>query len=99
MLQKIITDSVTPPVVIIERLSPRRNVLIGEEGRECGYIRALGAKMIVYDINDHCYSFRMSGVDQLPELIHTAIGRLDRERVDAVVTPVAVPRELRKRHQ
>src|SRR4030066_405497 len=54
--------------------------------------------MIVDHIQNHRQAPLMAGINQPHEPLRTSIRILHRERVNAIIAPVAIPRELSHRH-
>ncbi len=62
-------------------------------------IVAVRAEVVVHHVQDNHQAKTVSGVDQVLELFRRAIGRLRSIMQNAIVAPVAITGELRKRHQ
>ncbi len=97
-------DEVTAHVVAVgavevERLAPWRAVPVGEIGREVGEGIAFGADVVVDDVEHHGQTMPVSRIHQPFQSDRAAVGVLRRERIDAVVAPVARAGKLGDRHQ
>src|SRR5262245_12566467 len=99
ILEKKIAHIVARRAVEIERRSPRRAIAVGEIGSEVGKVIHLRAEMIVDNIENDRQTFAMAGVDQALERSGPAVGVLDGEWKDAVVTPISGAGKLTDRHE
>ena len=86
--------------VDVDRGAPRRVVALGEERLGVRVqVVALGAEVVVDDVEEHAEAARVRRVDERLELVGRAVRALRRERQHAVVAPVARAGRLRERHQ
>ena len=85
--------------VDVDGLAPRRVVAVGQVRREALEVVALGPEVVVDDVEDDREAPRVAGVDEAPQPVGPAVGRLRRPQIDPVVAPVARAGELRDGHQ
>jgi hypothetical protein len=55
--------------------------------------------MVIDHVEDHCQTVPMAGLHQSLQAIGPAVRVLHRERIDTVITPVAMTRELGNGHE
>ncbi len=91
-------DLVAVRTVEVDGHPPGCAVAAGEVGREVAEVVALGSEMVVDHIERHGETTLVAGVDEVHEPGRTAIARLHRIGIDAVVAPVALAGELGDRH-
>ena len=99
VLDHVAAGAVGARAVVVHRRAPRGLRAIGEVRAELGQVVSLGAEMVVDDIEEHRQAARVAGVHETPEPARSAVGRLRRPEVHAVVTPVARAGKLGDRHQ
>jgi hypothetical protein len=97
--QHVAAHAVGVGAVVVDRAAPGRPVRVGEERRELLEVVALGADVVVDDVDDHREAVRVARIDERAQAAGTAVGRLRREQVHAVVAPVAAARKLGERHE
>ena len=84
----------------VQRRPPRRAVHRREDRRrERGEVRAIGAKVVVDDVEQHRQAEAVRGVDERAQVVGSSIAARGGEQRRAVVSPVPSPWELRHRHQ
>src|SRR5680860_242199 len=85
--------------VEVDRFPPRRVVAVGEVGRgEEGQEVAVGAHVVVDNVQDHTESQAVRPVDERAEIIRSAVEAGGSEEVDPVVTPAVITREVGHGH-
>ena len=84
--------------VDVDPVAPRRVMELAQVGAEALEVVALGPEVVVDDVEHDREAARVAGVDEAPEAVGAAVGRLGRPQVDAVVAPVARARELPHGH-
>ena len=80
-------------------VAPWRAVAVGEIGAERAEHVALGAEVVVDDVEDHGEPAPVALVDEALQAGRAAVGVLDGEGEHAVVAPVPSAGELGDRHQ
>ena len=85
--------------VEVDRLSPGSTVAVGEIGAEVPQVVPLRAQVVVHHVQDHGQALAVAGRHQLLECFGPSVGALHGVRVHAVITPVALSRELGDGHQ
>src|ERR1700737_3459031 len=84
----------------IDPVSPRCGVPVGEKlGSILAEIISIRAKVVVDDIEKHHDPPRVSGLNQVFQVLRTSIGAVRRKRKDSIVAPIALPGKIRKRHE
>jgi hypothetical protein len=91
-------DLVAARAVVVHRAPPRGAVSLGEVGTEGVEVIPLRTDVVVHDVEHHREPLGVCCVHESLEPIRSAVRALDRVQVDAVVAPVAPPRELGHRH-
>ena len=99
ILDDVTSDTGTPLAVEVHRGAPRRLVPVGAVRPVFREVIALGAEVVVDDVEEDGEPGRVARVHQATEPARAAIGRLRSVEVDAIVTPVARARELGDWHQ
>src|SRR5258708_7988845 len=99
ILKEVITHSIGPGVIEIERVSPASLVFVCEIGAKLTEVIAFRPKMIVDHIDDNSDTPGVCGIDEGMKTRDTAIGILYGERIHAIVTPVAFAGKLRQGHE
>ena len=85
---------------VVERVAPRRLAEpVGEVRPERAQRLVAGADVVVDDVEDDAEALAVRGVDEPRQTRRAAVGRVRRERVEAVVAPAALAREGRDGHQ
>jgi hypothetical protein len=75
--------------VVVDRVPPGRLVARGEVGAEFAEVVPFRPDVIVDDVQKRAEPLRVSCLDQPRESARTAVRRMRREQIDAVVAPVA----------
>ena len=87
-------------VVEVERAPPRRRMPIGEIRRvELRQVCALRTEVVVDDVEHDRDAERVRAIDEAAQIVRTAVRARRRIEAHAVVTPVALARKIRHRHQ
>src|ERR1700722_2983549 len=89
---------IAAPPVVVDGLSPRRAIAIGEVGTISAEVVSFRAEMVVYDVQSHCQSVGMSRSHQPLQSFWTTIRVLWGERKHSVVAPISCPGKLRYWH-
>ncbi len=82
----------------VHRVAPRRAVGVGEVRPVPPEHVALGAHVVVHDVEHDAEPEPVRGVDEAGQPVGAAVGVLHGEREHAVVAPVALARERGDRH-
>ena len=86
--------------VEVDCRTPRRVMTLREELRCIQMeIVAVGAEVVVHDIEKHHQSACMRRLHEAPQIVGRAVRRLRREQQDAIVAPAAPARKLRHGHE
>ena len=99
VLDEVAPHAVAVRTVVVERAAPRCAVAVGEVRPEVAEIVPLGTEVVVDDVEDDRQPMGVTGVHQAAQPAGPAIGRLRREQMDTVVTPVARAGKLGHRHE
>ena len=99
VLDEVAPDAGAVRAVEVEGAPPWGLVAIREVRPELGKVVPLGPEMVVDDVEEDGEALRVAGVHEAAQPLRTAVGRLRRIEVNAVVTPVARARELGDRHE
>src|SRR5690606_14564536 len=91
-------DTDVPGIVVVDGLTPWCLILVRKIRAKGRQIVSFGTKMIVYDVQDNSYSVLVAGIHQPLQGSRASVAVLNGKTEYAVVTPVALPRELRNRH-
>ena len=75
------------------------HVLLEEPLGVLAQVIAVGAEVVVDHIEDHGQTVAVGTVDQLLELLGSAVGSVGRIGQHAVIAPIAFAGKLRQRHQ
>src|SRR3954451_967036 len=85
--------------VEVERLPPGCPVPLAEVRAIPGEIVAIGAEVVVDDVEDDRQTAPVAGVDEVLQPVGAAERVMRREQVDAVVAPTTIARELHDRQE
>src|SRR5208282_1067760 len=100
IMDKEVPDDLAFRAIEVDAVAPGSTVPIGKElWRVRTEIISFRAKMVVDNIQQNHHSAVMGASDKLFEIFGAAVSAIGREREDAVVTPVALAREVGNRHQ
>src|SRR5439155_19429236 len=99
VLDEVAPDAGTVRAVEVEGASPWGLVAIREVRPELGKVVPFGPEMVVDDVEEDGEALRVAGVHEAAQPLRTAVGRLRRVEVNAVVAPVARAGELGDRHE
>src|SRR5215469_823826 len=83
----------------VDRRAPGRVVTVREVRPKFGQVVSLGPKMVVDHIQHHGEPHSMAFIHQALQGYRSSIAGLRGKRIYAVVSPIALLRELRHRHQ
>src|SRR5437660_3584627 len=89
ILEKEAPHLVAVGAIVVERLSPRSAVTIGEVWTISGQIIAFRPEVVVHHVERDRESVRMRCVDEPLQPCWAAIGILRRERINAVIAPIS----------
>ena len=84
---------------VVDHLSPRGRLFGMEDRRDGGEVEAVGAEMVVHDVEDDHQPQRLRRFDKALQVVRRAIGEVDGIGQDAVIAPAVPPRELGDGHQ
>ena len=99
VLDEVVAHFVAVGSVEIQRFAPRRPVSLGEIRGEVAEVVAFGAEVVVDDVEHDREPETVARVDETFERGGPTVAVLHRERVDAVVAPVALSRKLGDGHE
>ncbi len=99
VLDHVTAGALGARAVVVHGRPPGGRRAVGEVRAELGQIVAFRAEVVVDDVEEDRQAARVAGVDEAPETSRSAVGRLRRPQVYAVVAPVARARKLGDRHQ
>ncbi len=86
--------------IIVERIPPWRFALTIEVARaKSSQIVTIRAEMVVNHVKDHREASSVRRIDQGAKIIRVSVSSGRSEEGDAIVTPVAITREIGNRHQ
>jgi hypothetical protein len=86
-------------VVEVDGTPPWSVVAVREIGAETIEVVPFRTEVVVDDVERDRHFPRMARIDQTPKPGDAAVGSMSRERIDAVVAPVAISRKLGHRHE
>ncbi len=100
VLQEEATRVLAPVAVEIESRAPRGRVPVGEvEGTEARQVIAVGAEVVVDDVQQHGQAEAVGRVHQPAQIVGRAVAARRREGRDPVIAPVAVAGKIGHGHQ
>ena len=99
VFEKVAPHLVAVGAIVVDRLSPRRAVTIGEIRTIGGQVIPLGTEVVVDNIQRDRESARMNCIDQPLQASWSAIRVLRRKRVNSVIAPISRTGKLCNRHE
>ena len=99
VVQEQVADAARAVVVEVHGLPPRRLVLRGEHGTECGDVGAVRAEVVVDDVEEHGEALGVGRVHEPAQVAGAAVGVGRRVEGGAVVAPPALAGEVGERQE
>ena len=98
VVQHVVAHRVAAVAVVVDRGAPRGLVPVVEVSAELAQVVALGAEVVVDDVQEDRQALGVAGVDEPLQAVRAAVAVLGRVGEHAVVSPVARAGELADRH-